>query len=95
VSDPDTDGYGTACDLDINNDCIVGGTDAFTVFQNTLQGAPWSPLHFEAMDINGDGIVGSEDAFTVFNGALQSPGPSARVCAECSLAVPGLCPNLP
>jgi hypothetical protein len=94
-SDPDTDGYGTACDLDINNDCIVGAGDAYVVFINALQTSPWSPLYFEAMDVDGNGTVGSGDAYKVFSNSLQAPGPSARVCAECSSALPGLCPNLP
>ena len=92
--DPDTDGYGTACDWDINNNCVVGGDDAFAVFGNSLAAAPWAPPELGAMDANENGVIGGDDAFTVFSNGLANPGPSGRSCAACTGAVPGSCPNL-
>ena len=93
--DPDLDGYGTTCDYDINNNCLVGGDDAFLVFSNLLANAPWAPPELGAYDINQNGLVGGDDAATVFANTLIAPGPSGRTCAHCPGTSPGSCPNLP
>jgi hypothetical protein len=93
--DPDLDGYGTSCDLDITNNCLTGSDDALAVFFNGLASAPWAPPELGAYDINQNGIVGTDDALAVFFGALSQPGPSARACAQCPNAPVGTCGPLP
>lgn len=92
--DPDEDGYGTACDTDIDNNCTTGANDAFAVFGAIGAGSPWTPASSEAMDIDENGTVGANDAFAVFGVIGAAPGPSARSCASCPSTVPGTCPNL-
>jgi hypothetical protein len=90
--DPDKDGYGTACDKDINNNCIVGTDDALAVFFAGGLTAPWVPPELEAYDINQNGTVGTDDALSIFFDGGLFTGPSAVPCANCTGAVPGGCP---
>ena len=92
--DPDEDGYGTACDSDINNNCFTGVDDAFTIFAAAGAAAPWVPTQDGAMDLNENDFVGVDDAFAAFAVAGAQPGPSARLCAACTGANPGSCPNI-
>jgi hypothetical protein len=90
-ADPDQDGYGTACDADINNNCVVGADDVSAIFSNLFLTAPWTPLSNGAMDLNANGVVGSDDAFAAFGLLFSQPGPSALSCASCPGTVPGDC----
>jgi hypothetical protein len=75
--DTDGDGYGNACDFDINNDFVVGGPD-FGCFTANF-GKTGHPL--VACDINCDGVVGGPD-FGLFTATFGgSVGPSGLVCA--------------
>jgi Thrombospondin type 3 repeat len=73
--DTDQDGYGNACDADVNNDGIVGGPD-FGIFT-----ASFGATGANVADLNCDGIVGGPDfgGFTRMFGG--SPGPSGLSCA--------------
>ena len=72
--DTDQDGYGNACDPDVNNDGIVGIPD-FTTFSNGFNGT--DPL----LDFTCDDIVGIPD-FTTFSNMFNGPpGPSGLSCA--------------
>jgi len=68
--DTNGDGYGNACDADLNNDGVVNGLDVgpFTVeFGTTGPDA----------DLNGDGTVNGLDVGPFVSGFGQAPGPSA------------------
>jgi hypothetical protein len=76
--DTDGDGYGNACDFDINNDFVVGGPD-FACFTANF-GKTGHPL--VACDSNCDGTVGGPD-FGLFTATFgQSVGPSGLSCAR-------------
>jgi len=75
--DTDGDGYGNACDFDINQDNIVGGPD-FACFTANF-GKTGHPL--VACDINCDGLVGGPD-FGLFTASFgKTVGPSGLSCA--------------
>ena len=67
--DSNDDGYGNACDADLNNDEVINGLD---VGQFTSQFGTAGP----DADFNGDGVVNGLDTgpFTSMFG--QAPGPS-------------------
>jgi len=68
--DSNGDGYGNACDADLNNDCIVNAGDlgALRVVFFT------SDAH---ADFNGDGIVNAADLGVLRAAFFAPPGPSA------------------
>jgi hypothetical protein len=80
--DADGDGYGNACDADLNNSGTVTAAD-FAILRSLLgQSATASPAA-AAADLNGSGTVTAAD-FAILRGALgTNPGPS------------GLHPNCP
>ena len=72
--DGDADGYGNACDADLNNDRGVGFDDlalVIVLLGSTDAGA----------DINGDGGVGLDDLAIVMLALGDHPGPSSFPCA--------------
>ena len=71
--DADGDGFGNACDADLNNDGSVGLDDV-----NMILGAMMAPL--PAADLNGDGIVGLDDAAAALGQLGQAPGPGPETC---------------
>ena len=92
--DGDQDGYGNACDLDWDNDGVVGGTD-FTALATSFGSVPgdanWNP----AVDSDCDGVIGGTD-FTAFVGAFGGTGlsdTSLRYCAD-NLSATGTCPPI-
>jgi hypothetical protein len=90
--DGDSDGYGNACDTDINNNCTTGLDDTFAAFGNVGAGAPWSPVSDAGQDINENGTVGLDDVFIIFGLVGSAPGPSAQICASCPGTPAGACP---
>ncbi len=70
---PGTQSYGDACDVDLDNDGVVGPSDFFGSFRPCL-GADLglSPECLRA-DLDGDGIVGAADFFSRLRPALGSP----------------------
>jgi hypothetical protein len=80
--DADGDGYGNACDADLNNSGAVTAAD-FAILRSVLgQSASASPTA-AAADLNGSGTVTAAD-FAILRAALGNPpGPS------------GLHPNCP
>jgi hypothetical protein len=75
--DTDRDGYGNACDPDINNDGVVGGPDYGPItasFGDT--GHPDNPA-----DVNCDGVVGGPDYGPITSDFGGTPGPSGLSCA--------------
>ena len=72
--DTDLDGFGNACDVDWDNDGIVGGSD-FVIYSQFF--GSYSPL----VDVDLDGFVGGTE-FLRFSSMLgQAPGPSGLSCA--------------
>jgi hypothetical protein len=74
--DADGDGFGNACDGDLNGDGIVNAADADPFLICLGASVPARPA-CGAADLDGDGLVDLEDA-ALFQAALgQPPGPSA------------------
>ena len=73
--DADGDGYGNACDADLNNSGLVTAAD-FAIMRSVLsQSATASPTA-AAADLNGSGTVTAAD-FAILRGLLSKPpGPS-------------------
>ena len=71
--DSDGDGYGDACDADLNNDGIVNSIDLAAV--RTSFGST-SPTR---ADLNGDGVVNALDLALIRRLFATRPGPSAWV----------------
>ena len=67
--DGDNDGYGNACDADLNNDCIVNVVD-LGIFRNVF----FTPD--PAADLNGDGIVNVVDLGLLRALFFSVPGPA-------------------
>jgi len=76
--DTDRDGYGNACDFDVNQDNVVGLPD----FGPFTAGFGGSGHPTNAVDANCDGIIGLPD-FGVFTATFGGPpGPSGHSCAR-------------
>ena len=68
--------YGDACDVDLDDDGIVGPSDFFSVFRPCLGADLGSIPSCVEADLDGDGIVAPADFFGAFRPALGStPGP--------------------
>ena len=76
--DSDGDGFGNACDADLNNDGIVNAVD-LGLLRAAFFGAPgtgnWNP----DADFNGDGVVNATDLGIMRSSFFQPPGPGALV----------------
>jgi arylsulfate sulfotransferase len=68
--DTDHDGFGNACDADLNNDGHVDGFD-------WLQFAAAFDTSTPDADFDGDGVVGWSDAVIIYTALSGIPGPSA------------------
>ena len=78
--DADTDGYGNACDADLNNSGTVTAAD-FAILRSVLNQAASSSPTAAAADLNGSGTVTTAD-FGILRDALNKPpGPSGLACA--------------
>jgi hypothetical protein len=75
--DTDQDGYGNACDPDVNNDGGVGTPDYAPIGANI--GQPTSA--YPGADVNCDGGIGTPDYAHVGANIGGAPGPSGLSCA--------------
>jgi hypothetical protein len=78
--DTDTDGYGNACDCDVNNDGVCGNPDYAPIGANF--GQPVSA--FPGADVNCDGVIGNPDYAPIGANFGQPVGPSGLACAGSS-----------
>ena len=72
--DADHDGYGNACDADLNNDGVVNFGDL----------AKMKSVFFkadESADLNGDNVVNFDDLTILKRAFFKKPGPSGLACA--------------
>ncbi len=75
---PGVQSYGDACDLDFDDDGVVGPADFFSGFRPCLGQDPASVPACRAADCDGDGAVGPSDFFGCFRPKLgRPPGPGA------------------
>jgi hypothetical protein len=85
--DEDLDGYGSACDTDLDQDCVSGEGDIALIGQHwAAQGPAWSANSagngtIGAFDINDDGVIGAADMSFVKANWLKAPGESGLACA--------------
>jgi len=71
-TDSNSDGFGNACDADINNDGIVNFLDQAQLGQLIINGT------YDAdADFNSDGVVDPADQAILEASFLQPPGPAA------------------
>ncbi len=68
--DTNADGFGNACDADVNNDCVINFQDVSTVGGLFLQTGDLDA------DFNGDQVVNFIDFGVVTSAFLETPGPS-------------------
>ncbi len=82
--DADGDGYGNACDKDVDNDGVVQATDLSAVIANFLSADP-------IFDVDCDGVVQATDLSSVIANFLANPGPSGLGCAGINPGAPTDC----
>jgi hypothetical protein len=68
--DSNADGYGNACDADLNDDGVVNGLDVGPFVAEFGTAGPHA-------DFNGDGVVNGLDVGAFVSGFGNAPGPSA------------------
>lgn len=68
--DTNMDGFGNACDADLNNDCVINFQDIAEIGGLFLQTGDLDA------DLNGDQVVNFIDFAAVTSGFLEAPGPS-------------------
>lgn len=85
--DSDGDGFGNACDGDINNTGTVDLLDWLVVllFQGSTAG---NPSHLPAADMDADGSVGLSDLLTVSSDLNKPPGPGPDSPESCTAPDP-------
>ncbi len=92
--DSDADGFGNACDSDLNNDGFTGIPDVVQVFAClwSVRGDPGPADDPECResDLNGNGLVEYSDLGVAWRRLLQPPGPSGLGCADAT-ALAGAC----
>jgi hypothetical protein len=77
--DTDNDGYGNACDADLNNDSRINNADLLQFKRVFLVDVPNSSPNYDlkqAADFNGDGKVNNLDLLALKKSFLSAPGPS-------------------
>ncbi len=79
-NDSDSDGYGNACDGDLNNDNQVNFLD-FALLTAAFLSTPAAPNWNPNADFNGDDLVNFVDIAQFPNFFLMPPGPSGMACA--------------
>ncbi|MFK7888139.1 MAG: hypothetical protein AB8G16_14865 [Gammaproteobacteria bacterium] len=71
--DTNGDGFGNACDADLNNDCIVNVVD-LGLLRSVFFTAD------EDADLNGDNVVNVIDLGLLRSGFFNAPGPATETC---------------
>jgi len=80
-TDTDQDGFGNACDADLDNDGVVGGSD-FEIVVASFGSADGDANFVPAADHDGDGVIaGSDYGFQTSRSGLPV-GPSGLACAD-------------
>jgi hypothetical protein len=78
--DADRDGFGNACDADVDGDGLVGVPD-WLRFARAL-GAVGGETGFDPrLDLDGDGAVATEELLSLGDALGGPPGPSGLACA--------------
>ncbi len=77
--DTDGDGFGNACDPDIDNNCVVNFLD-FVFYPPAFGSQEGDPNYNINVDFNEDGSVGFLDLHRFIDYFGQAPGPSATEC---------------
>ena len=73
---PGVQHYGDACDLDLDDDGVVGPSDFFGAFRPCLGADPAADPACAEADLDGDGVIGAADFFGHLRPAMGSlPGP--------------------
>ena len=75
-TDSDGDGFGNACDADLNNDCVVNVVDL-----GLLRSVFFTPD--ADADFNGDGVVNVIDLGIMRTQFFAEPGPGLGACGAC------------
>jgi hypothetical protein len=78
--DGNLDGYGDACDADVDDDGLVGVTD-FLAVSAALGATRGDPRYEPRLDVNGDAVIGLPDFLAVSRAFGAAPGPSGLLCA--------------
>ncbi len=78
--DTDRDGYGNACDADINNDGRIGGPD-FIAYTSAYGAVEGDERYDPALDMDGDGVIGGPEIIMSQGFYGKEPGPSGLACA--------------
>ena len=73
--DTDGDGFGNACDADLNNDLVANFGD-LAIFQQSFSTTEGDDAFETNADFNGDGTVGPDDYAVLLKSWLLAPGPS-------------------
>ncbi|MCP5128560.1 MAG: thrombospondin type 3 repeat-containing protein [Pseudomonadales bacterium] len=78
-TDTDDDGFGNACDADLNNDLVTNFLD-LGMFKAAFFSTPNSPAWNPDADLNGDGAINFLDLAVVKRLFFAPPGPSGDAC---------------
>ncbi len=79
-ADTDQDGFGDACDPDLDGDGRVGGPDLLRLAG--AFGAATGDARYDARaDFDADGVVGAPDLLRLAGAFGEAPGPSGLACA--------------
>jgi hypothetical protein len=78
--DTNLDGYGNLCDLDINDDGVIGGPD-FRIVLGLFGAEEGEPAYDPDVDMDGDGAIGASEFSAVLNQFGGVSGPSGLACA--------------
>ncbi len=79
-ADADRDGFGNACDADLDGDGVVGGSD-WARLVRAFQAAAGDARYDAAADLDADGLVGASDWLQIYRAFGAPPGPSGLACA--------------
>ena len=87
--DTDLDGFGNACDADLDNDGAASNTDVAAALES-LDLALGEAGYLATADIDGDNVVEQDDIDIIqaASDAVAAPGPSGLACAEATGADP-------
>jgi len=79
-ADADRDGFGDACDADLDGDGLVGGTD-WVRLARAFDARAGDARYDAPADLDGDGVVGASDWAQLYRAFGSPPGPSGLACA--------------